>query len=187
MVILDCNFGPEPSNDIIAKLDKLNDEWEKSGSVDQRHLNNFVDWANYSIGGTYTWGGYPVNYCDSTKENPHSLNTSNNAEWQTDQITNVLWTGDKTTSISHLIDSSQYDNVADIAPQIYSNENKINGKMGGGASGSMVIDYHKNVVGIYWGGSIPTGYFYPYFDIFNDYNFSYGGTKDIFLTPYMFS
>jgi hypothetical protein len=26
MVILDCNFGPEPSNDIIAKLDKLNDE-----------------------------------------------------------------------------------------------------------------------------------------------------------------
>jgi hypothetical protein len=37
----------------------------------------------------------------------------------------------------------------DVSPQIYSNENKINSKMGGGASGSMVIDRDKKIVGIY--------------------------------------
>jgi hypothetical protein len=185
MVVIDVDFGNNPDTNVKLKLDKLNDEWDASGTEGQRHLNNFPDWNNYVISGAYHWGGYPVNNCAEEK-----LNTQQYAEWHTDEITNVKKNagGEPAKDYWHPVKSTIYGTVVDVAPQIYSDTNKIDSKMGGGASGSMLIDRAKNVVGIYWGGWGVTGItFNPYFDIFNNSDFSYFNTADTFLSDYMFT
>jgi hypothetical protein len=188
MVVIKVNFGSNPNDNVKLKLDKLNYEWAQNTTNDGKHyLNAFVDWNNYrAINGPYIWGGYPVQNCMDV-----NLNTKGYAEWHVDEISKVSANGggDAYKERWHEIESKTGRNtIIDISPQIYTNEDKIESKMGGGASGSMLIDRYKNVIGIYWGGWGKTGStFYPYFDIFNKSSFNYFDTYDTFLTPYMFS
>jgi hypothetical protein len=57
--------------------------------------------------------------------------------------------GDTSKNYCHGIESNIYGSVVDVSPQIYSDYNKFDSKMGAGASGSMLIDHNKNIVGIY--------------------------------------
>ncbi|MDR0674953.1 MAG: DUF31 family protein [Mycoplasmataceae bacterium] len=184
MVVIDVDFGSSPSGTMKAKLDKLNNEWTNSGETGKRHINTFANFNNYQLTGTYRWGGYPVQNCADV-----NLNNNSYAEWHTDEIFDAQEKvgGDTSKNYCHGIESNIYGSVVDVSPQIYSDYNKFDSKMGAGASGSMLIDHNKNIVGIYWGGLSQTSIFYPFFDIFNNSDFNYSGTPDTFLTNYMYS
>lgn len=158
-MVAKVNFGTASSIplNIRESLDNLN-LYRQSHSHITEVADTWTPETTYENRKTYV-GGYPVH--------------GENAEWEYHCIgENWLKTYDIYEAI-HSIDD--YDSLIDVSPQYVMKDEyrRLDGWMDGGASGSMLVSKFNNefkVIGIYWGGWLPSKgskEFLPAFSIFN--------------------
>jgi hypothetical protein len=167
MLILDVNFGSSPKEIMKEKLDKLNDIWENSGSVGERHINEYRNFVSNPTFNNLYIAGYPA------------ISTTGifQAHWdEYSTTTNFTRKNNFSNEISTTNSTLKSLNVT--APTFFKDSWDSYGAypLKGGSSGSMVIsrklDGTFEILGIYWGGMVdnsnnPT-IFQPSFQVFGN-------------------
>ncbi|MDR2828990.1 MAG: DUF31 family protein [Mycoplasmataceae bacterium] len=149
--LIEVDFTARTTTDanLKTRLDALN-TYGASGGHNNFLFNSFSNYNDLNISTAFYTGGYPGANWNGDRY-PNNL-----AYWESgSDIINEKWNYFDSKTKNHSIDTN--DEIfsisnAYVTPIYNLPDNGPLYKLGGGASGSMMIDENGNLLGLYWGG-----------------------------------